>query len=70
MWSVPSDRAGYVESDPTTRCPAQISIPGLLLPEADALPNELPGGPNMFPTPYETRTPSRMNMRVTFDSSF
>ena len=41
----PSDRAGLVESDPTTRCPPRVSNPGLLLPESDALPTELPGAP-------------------------
>ena len=32
-----------MESDPTTRCAARVSNPGLLLPESDALPTELPG---------------------------
>ena len=34
-----------MESDPTTRCPARVSIPGPLLRESDALPTELPCAP-------------------------
>ena len=34
-----------MESDPTTRCPARVSNPELLLPESKALPTELPGAP-------------------------
>ena len=30
-------------SNPTTKCPVRVSNPGLLLPESDAVPTELPG---------------------------
>ena len=37
-----------MESDPTTGCLARVSIPGLLFPEYDVLPTELPGAPSLM----------------------
>ena len=49
MWSPPplrpSDRAGLVESDPTTRCPAWVLILAHVFLKPVALPTELPGAP-------------------------
>ena len=38
-----SDRAGYVEFDPTATCLVWVSNPILPFLESDALPTELPG---------------------------
>ena len=50
-----SDRADQVESDPITRCLAQVSIPGFLLLEYGTLPTELPddaGAPRAPPATH------------------
>ena len=52
VWSPPahrpSDKPDLVESDPTTRCPGRVSIPGPLPLESGALLTELSGAPMFF----------------------